>query len=119
MLADLRERRGKFPRKGEPNCGSVFLSTAEMHATVGPPGRIIEEAGLKGARIGGAEISCRHANFIINRGGATCRDVLALIDLVRRTVRERISFDMRCEVRYVLPDGEMVPAHLGADALCT
>ncbi len=117
MLADLRERRRKFPRKREPNCGSVFLSTAEMHATVGPPGRIIEEAGLKGTRIGGAEISCRHANFIINRGGATCRDVLSLIDLVRRTVRERIGFEMRCEVRYVKPNGEITPADRGADAL--
>ena len=117
MLADLRERRRKFPRKGEPNCGSVFLSTEEMHATVGPPGRIIEEAGLKGRRIGGAEISCRHANFIINRGGASCQDVLSLIDLARRTVRERIGFDMRCEVRYVRPDGTMVPADLAAEDL--
>jgi UDP-N-acetylmuramate dehydrogenase len=110
MLADLRERRRKCPRKGEPNCGSVFLSTAEMHATVGPPGRIIEEAGLKGARIGGAEVSFRHANFIVNRGGATCRDILLLIDLVRRTVREKIRFELHCEVRYVRPNGEMAPA---------
>lgn len=117
MLADLRERRRKFPRKGEPNCGSVFLSTEKMHATVGPPGRIIEEAGLKGRRIGGAEISCRHANFIVNRGGASCRDVLLLIDLVRRTVRERIGFEMRCEVRHVRPDGRMVPADLAAENL--
>ncbi|NOY13296.1 MAG: FAD-binding protein, partial [Deltaproteobacteria bacterium] len=45
MLDDLRSRRRKFPRK-LPNCGSVFLSTAEMHASVGPPGKIIQEAGL-------------------------------------------------------------------------
>ncbi len=109
MLVDLRERRGKFPRK-QPNCGSVFLSTAEMHATVGPPGRIIEEAGLKGVRLGGAEVSPRHANFIVNCGGATSRDVLALIEHVRQVVRARIGFDLRCEVRYVRPDGGILPA---------
>lgn len=110
MLADLRERRRKFPRKGEPNCGSVFLSTAQMHATVGPPGRIIEAAGLKGYCLGGAEISPRHANFIVNRHAATCRDVLALIAHVRRTVREKIGFDLRCEVRHVSAAGEIRPA---------
>jgi len=109
MVADLRERRRKFPRK-LPNCGSVFLSTSEMHATVGPPGRIIEEAGLKGTRIGQAEISRQHANFIVNLGGASSRDVLALIALIRRRVRERIGFDLCCEVRYVAPDGELMPA---------
>lgn len=109
MLLDLRERRRKFPLK-EPNCGSVFLSTERMHATVGPPGKIIEEAGLKGARIGGAEVSRRHANFIVNRGGASSRDVLALIGAVRRTVRERIGFELECEVRYVSPGGEVMPA---------
>jgi UDP-N-acetylmuramate dehydrogenase len=56
MLVDLRERRLKFPRK-QPNCGSVFLSTSAMHASVGPPGKVIEDAGLKGTRIGMAEVS--------------------------------------------------------------
>ncbi len=109
MLADLRERRGKFPRK-EPNCGSVFLSTAAMHASVGPPGKIIEEAGLKGAAIGAAEVSHRHANFIVNKGGATSRDVLALIAHVRQVVQARIGFDLHCEVRYVDPRGGVFPA---------
>jgi len=109
MVCDLRERRRKFPRK-QPNCGSVFLSTAEMHATVGPPGRIIEEAGLKGTRVGNAEVSRRHANFIVNLGGASSRDVLDLIALVRRRVRERIGFELGCEVRYVTPEGTLMPA---------
>ncbi len=110
MLEDLRQRRGKFPRK-QPNCGSVFLSTAAMHASVGPPGKIIEEAGLKGVRRGGAEISCQHANFIVNTCQATSTDVLSLIALVRQRVRERIGFEMCCEVRYVSPDGVQMPAH--------
>lgn len=113
MLADLRERRGKFPRK-QPNCGSVFLSSAEMHATVGPPGKIIEEAGLKGLRSGGAEVSRQHANFIVNRGGATATDVLALIGRIRREVRRRIGFELCCEVRYVDPAGQIRPAQLAA-----
>lgn len=113
MLKDLQERRRKFPRK-QPNCGSVFLSTSEMHATVGPPGKIIEEAGLKGTRIGGAEVSSRHANFIVNRGDATAADVLALIAHIRRVVAAAIGFDLGCEVRYVSPEGKIAPAHLAA-----
>ncbi|MEJ2471364.1 MAG: UDP-N-acetylmuramate dehydrogenase [Desulfuromonadales bacterium] len=110
MLLDLRERRRKFPRK-LPNCGSVFLSTATMHATVGPPGRIIEEAGLKGTRIGQAEVSRQHANFIVNRGGATSREILALIRHIREEVKSQIGFDLQCEVRYVSPEGRVLPAH--------
>ena len=109
MLADLRQRRGKFPRK-EPNCGSVFLSTAAMHASVGPPGKIIEEAGLKGTAIGAAEVSRQHANFIVNKGGASSADVLALIARIRRVVLDRIGFELHCEVRYVDPRGGVGPA---------
>ena len=114
MVCDLRNRRQKFPRK-QPNCGSVFLSTAEMHASVGPPGKIIEEAGLKGCRIGAAEVSEQHANFIVNLGGATSADVLALIKQIRAKIRSEIGFELDCEVRYVSPDGQIVPAHLQAD----
>lgn len=110
MLDDLRERRCKFPRK-EPNCGSVFLSTNKMHASVGPPGKIIEDAGLKGMRIGNAEVSRQHANFIVNRNGATSQDVLSLIAHIRKVVHEKIGFELCCEVRYVSPDGEIMPAH--------
>lgn len=110
MLEDLRERRRKFPRK-EPNCGSVFLSTSAMHASVGPPGKIIEEAGLKGIRIGNAEVSRQHANFIVNRNGATSKDVLGLIAHIRQMVLEKIGFELCCEVRYVSPAGEIMPAH--------
>ena len=111
MLDDLRERRRKFPRK-EPNCGSVFLSTSEMHASVGPPGKVVEDAGLKGSRIGNAEVSHQHANFIVNRGGASSRDVLELIAHIRKVVQEQIGFDLCCEVRYVSPQGKIMPAHL-------
>lgn len=110
MLEDLRERRLKFPRK-QPNCGSVFLSTSEMHASVGPPGKVIEDAGLKGTRIGKAEVSHQHANFIVNLGGASSEDILRLIAHIRKAVHDRIGFDLCCEVRYVSPTGDIVPAH--------
>lgn len=116
MLSDLRIRRTKFPRK-IPNCGSVFLSTSEMHASVGPPGKIIEESGLKGFRIGQAEVSTQHANFILNRGGAKAQDVLKLIAHIRKTVHQRIGFDLDCEVRYVSSQGEIFQAHLMADRM--
>lgn len=116
MLLDLRERRRKFPRK-LPNCGSVFLSTSAMHESVGPPGKIIEEAGLKGLRCGGAEVSRQHANFIVNRGGATSADVLRLISRIRSEIRKQLGFDLRCEVRYVSPNGEISPADRMADRL--
>lgn len=109
MLADLRERRSKFPRR-EPNCGSVFVSTAEMHASVGPPGRIIEQAGLKGLRVGDAEVSRQHANFIVNRGQASSAEILALIGQIRATINRQIGFDLRCEVRYVSTNGVVMPA---------
>lgn len=109
MMTDLRERRTKFPRK-QPNCGSVFLSTSEMHATVGPPGKVIEEAGLKGTRIGQAEVSQQHANFILNLGGATAADVLSLIAFIRKSIQQEIGFDLKCEARYVEPNGQIIPA---------
>ena len=116
MLLDLRTRNGKFPRK-QPNCGSVFLSTSEMHATVGPPGKIIEDAGFKGLRSGAAEVSKQHANFIVNLGGASSADILKLISRIRSKVRQQLDFDLRCEVRYVSPRGKICPADQVADRM--
>ena len=79
-----------------PSCGSVFKNPPGEFA-----GRLIEQAGLKGARVGGAEISPVHANFIVNRGGASGADVLALIELARTRVREDTGFELEPEVRIV------------------
>jgi UDP-N-acetylmuramate dehydrogenase len=81
-----------------------------MHASVGAPGKIIEDAGLKGLRMGSAEVSRQHANFILNTGNARSEDVLALIAQIRRQVAQQIGFDLRCEVRYVSPEGQIMPA---------
>jgi len=108
MLEDLRQRRKKFPLK-LPNCGSVFLSSEEMHKVIGPPGKVIEDAGLKGFSIGGAQVSPCHANFIVNTGGATSGDVVRLIEYVRSLVFERYHYHLETEVRYVAPDGVQMP----------
>jgi UDP-N-acetylmuramate dehydrogenase len=111
----MAARRRKFPTK-LPNCGSVFLSDPAMYATVGPPGHAIEQAGLKGLQAGRAQISRLHANFIVNLGGATARDILTLIGAARTRVFDRTGFWLSCEVRHVGRDGSLRPAHEVAPA---
>lgn len=77
-----------------PNAGSIFKNPPGDHA-----GRLIEAAGCKGMRVGQAQVSERHANFIINLGGATAADVLALMAAVHRRVRERCGVRLEPEVR--------------------
>ena len=110
MLAILRERRGKFPLK-EPTCGSVFLSEPEQYRSVGPPGKVIEQCGLKGLRVGDAMVAHQHANFILNLGQARTGDVLELIRSIRTIVLESTGSLLMCEVRYLTPDGRIVQAH--------
>lgn len=110
----VREREAKFP-SSEPNCGSTFLSDPNMYATVGPPGRVIEDAGFKGFRLGGVQVSPKHANFLSNVGDARSDDVLSLIGLIRGTVQERTSYMLDAEVRYVSRMGRVAPAHEVAD----
>ena len=77
-------------------CGSVFKNPPNDHAA-----RLIEACGLKGVRHGGAVISPKHANFIMNEEHATCDDILQLIALCKRRVRERFGIDLEEEVRGV------------------
>ena len=86
-----------------PSCGSVFRNPEGDFA-----GRLIEAAGLKGRRVGEAEISTVHANFIVNRGGATAADVLALIEIARETVAKEMGVELETEVQLLgraQPDG--------------
>jgi len=80
----------------EPNCGSVFMNPPGDHAA-----RLIEAAGAKGARIGGASISAKHANFIVAGPGSTAADIVALIRRVREVVRDASGVDLHPEVRLV------------------
>ena len=77
-----------------PSCGSTFKRPQGDY-----PGRVIEAAGLKGTRVGQLEISPIHANYFVNHGGGTARDALALIELTRETVRERLGINLETEVR--------------------
>ncbi|MGH7431067.1 MAG: UDP-N-acetylmuramate dehydrogenase [Candidatus Methylomirabilales bacterium] len=89
--------------RGQPvewrSAGSVFKNPPGEYA-----GRLVEKAGLKGVRVGGACISPKHGNFIINLGGATATDILALIDLMQRQVREKMQVELELEVRVVGED---------------
>lgn len=93
MEERLRHRREAQPL-GRPSCGSVFRN---------PPGRsagiLIESCGLKGLSVGGAQISEDHANFIVNRGGATAADVVSLIGRAHDEVLARHGVDLACEVK--------------------
>jgi UDP-N-acetylmuramate dehydrogenase len=95
-MKTMLERRRTTQPLGLPSCGSVFRN---------PPGdysaRLIEAAGLKGFRIGGAEVSEKHANFIINRDEATATDIEELIEHVRQTVRDEHGIELVHEVRIV------------------
>ncbi|MDO6838784.1 UDP-N-acetylmuramate dehydrogenase [Paraglaciecola chathamensis] len=113
VLSILRSRRLKFPNK-LPNCGSVFVSDPAMYADYGPPGKVIEDANLKGVRRGGAAISELHANFIVNEGTATAKDVLALIHLARETVKANTGYSLKAEAIFIEPDGKQKSAHVKA-----
>lgn len=95
MKAMLERRKATQPL-GLPSCGSVFRNPPGDHAA-----RLIEAAGLKGFRIGGAEVSPKHANFIINTGDATATDIEELIEHVRQTVLEQHGVELKHEVRIV------------------
>ena len=90
-IASLRE--SKHPLE-YPSAGSVFKRIPE-----GPAPVFIEQAGLKGISIGGAQVSTKHANFIVNRGNARAIEILALARLVQRVVRERFNLELQMEQR--------------------
>jgi UDP-N-acetylmuramate dehydrogenase len=89
---NLAKRMGTQPLN-VPSCGSVFKNPPGDHA-----GRLIESVGLKGHRIGGAQISPVHANFIANTGNACAADVLALIEMAQVTVHEQTGLHLETEV---------------------
>jgi UDP-N-acetylmuramate dehydrogenase len=95
MEASLRKRKRSQPL-GMPSAGSVFVNPEGDSA-----GRLIESAGMKGASVGGAQVSDVHANFIVNTGGATAADVVELLQTVRDAVKESHGIELRPEIRFV------------------
>lgn len=92
LVRDRKERRLATQPLDMPSAGSVFRNPENDHA-----GRLIEAAGLKGKKIGGAMVSQKHANFIVNTGGATSNDVKNLIKLVHTQVKEKFNVDLVLE----------------------
>ncbi|MDR0727967.1 MAG: UDP-N-acetylmuramate dehydrogenase [Puniceicoccales bacterium] len=97
--SELRQWRREHQPSG-PSAGSIFKNPNGHSA-----GKLIDDAGLKGYAIGGAQISQIHGNFIVNRGNATCAEVLELIELIRATVRRKFAIELQLEVHYLSPSG--------------
>jgi UDP-N-acetylmuramate dehydrogenase len=98
-VAGLRKRRKEREPHGVANAGSIFKNPPGDFA-----GRLIEVAGLKGTRVGAAECSPVHANWLVNTGGATAADLLALIEIVRTKVREVHGIALELEVKVIGED---------------
>lgn len=92
----MSRRKSKQPLE-YPSAGSVFKRPEGYFA-----GGLIEECGLKGYTVGGAQVSEKHAGFIINKGGATCSDVCSLVEHIQDVVRENKGVELECEIRRIL-----------------
>jgi UDP-N-acetylenolpyruvoylglucosamine reductase len=98
----IEQRMNEFSRKrwdsqpAAPSAGCIFKNPPAI-----PAGKLIDELGLKGTRVGGAVVSAEHGNFIINDGSATARDVLELIELLRARAREARGLELETEVEIV------------------
>ncbi len=98
-VKELLDKRKQRQPMGLPSAGSVFKNPYEESA-----GKLIETAKLKGKTIGGAQVSERHANFIVNRGKATAKDVLALMELIKQTVLEVHGVRLEPEIKIIGED---------------
>jgi len=96
QLRQINRKRLTSQPFNHPSCGSVFKNPQNNKA-----GRLIEESGLKGFQIGGAEISKKHANFIINKGLATALDIHRVICHVQKTVKDKFNIHLEPEVHYI------------------
>jgi UDP-N-acetylmuramate dehydrogenase len=96
LMAKLTRERGETQPIKTKNCGSVFKNPPGDSA-----GRLVQAAGLKGAREGNAAVSTMHGNFIVNEGGATAADVKRLIERIQAEVRRRFNIELETEVEMV------------------
>lgn len=103
IIADLTEKRTSRQPLEYPSAGSVFKRPPGLFA-----GKLIQDSGLQGQGVGGAEVSTKHAGFIINKNNATATDYVETIRMVQRVVKEKFGVDLETEVRIVGDD--VVPA---------
>ena len=97
LINDRLKRRLSSQPLTYPSAGSVFRNPSKLM----PSGKLIEDVGLKNKNIGGALISPKHANFIVNNGNATAKDVISLIELIKKTIKENYSIDLVTEQEIV------------------
>lgn len=97
VMRDLMQRRITKQPLEYPSAGSVFKRPAPDLFV----GKMIEDSGLKGYTVGGAQVSEKHAGFIINRGGATAKDVLDLVSHIQNVIRSNYGVELECEIRRV------------------
>lgn len=105
ILAKCRELLGRRKEKQPleyPSAGSTFKRYPGRYT-----GQMIEAAGLKGFSVGGAEVSTKHAGFVINKGGATAEDVISLVKQVKDKIYEKEGVRIECEIRYLSETGEV------------
>lgn len=101
-FADKRQEKQPL---NYPNLGSVFKNPLDEEGKVKwSAGKLIDDAGIKGVRVGGARISEKHGNFIINEGNATAKDVLALIDLAKNKVKTICGVELETEIKIIGED---------------
>ncbi|MGM7634679.1 UDP-N-acetylmuramate dehydrogenase [Bacillus sp. Hm123] len=96
VMDDLTNRRETMQPLEYPSCGSVFKRPPGYYA-----GKLIQDSGLQGTRIGGAEVSTKHAGFIVNIDNATATDYITLIKHVQKTVKEKFNVDLEREVKII------------------
>jgi len=110
QIAEMFEWRQRGTPFNQPCCGSVFKNPAgpswKLEGGPRTAGQLIEAAGLKGTRIGGAQVSPMHANYFVNTGGATAADVRALIDRAQQEVEARFGVRLEPEVKLIGNWGE-------------
>lgn len=96
LIKNRRKRRQETQPLNKPSAGSVFRNPDGDHA-----GRIIESLGYKGKSIGGAMVSEKHANFIINHKNASGKDILALVNMVKKEVKDKYNIDLITEQEFI------------------
>lgn len=95
-MDDIYGRRKDKQPLEFPSAGSTFKRPQGAFAAA-----LIQDSGLKGCQVGGAQVSEKHSGFVINRDGATCADVLALVEKVKRVVKEKTGFELECEIKMI------------------
>lgn len=97
LMSEFRERRNMTQPLSKPSAGCIFKNPPGGLAA----GELIEEARLKGIRVGDAQLSFQHANFIVNRGKARALDVISLVERVQKVIRERRGVELELEIEVI------------------